>query len=223
MKKQKKFTLIELLVVIAIIAILAAMLLPALSKARGKARAISCINNLRGIGQGNILYSSDNNEYYLYYKRSKVDEGNVPPPAMLYSYVGNDWRIYVCPSDPSPCTSFWFASNYAEENAEDIQKNGFSTMWSQEMTYRSAFKKSYIPAPSINAFFSEGSDSLSPTWQVLDLNYLGRSPVTTYGYRIDWDHFGKANIWYCDGHVGTHSLAGFSQHMAWKAGTTAGK
>ena len=62
--KKKTFTLIELLVVIAIIAILASMLMPAVSKARNKAEEISCVNNMKGLGTVLLIYMANNKNFF---------------------------------------------------------------------------------------------------------------------------------------------------------------
>ena len=129
MIKLLRFTLIELLVVIAIIAILAAMLLPALSKAREKARAISCTSNCKQLALGLQIYVQENEDSLVYggYYVGNTSTG-LPVPTSWNNptgFTGNNWYSYLypqigdvkaftCPSKPAYTypTHFGLAYNW---------------------------------------------------------------------------------------------------------------
>ena len=130
MNFRKNFTLIELLVVIAIIAILAGVLLPALSKARETSRKISCVSRIKNLALAELMYSEDNRAStsgaWDLYKRGSANKENSnwiqyrgsfnldPAQGVLFPYA-NDDTIYRCPSS---------RTNYAA----DYAKNGWSSL-----------------------------------------------------------------------------------------------
>ena len=103
--RRPGFTLIELLVVIAIIAILAAMLLPALSRAKAKGRQTACTNNLRQIGIATAMYLNDFKAYPGDYS---VKAGCYVWPTRLLAYMSNNRQAFSCPAAP-PNT--WWDTN----------------------------------------------------------------------------------------------------------------
>jgi prepilin-type N-terminal cleavage/methylation domain-containing protein/prepilin-type processing-associated H-X9-DG protein len=125
MKSYRAFTLIELLVVSAIIAILAAMLLPALSRAREKAQAAYCLNNLKQWGLATQLYVNDNEDYLpnegfgnpsSYAQFTNGWYYLLPQVLSLPSYWEQEWRtnaavepnrsVWICPNNKRRSTGF---------------------------------------------------------------------------------------------------------------------
>ena len=118
MNRVLRFTLIELLVVIAIIAILAAMLLPALSKAREKARQASCASNLKQCALGLAMYIDDSvNTFPVGCASWKLANGSTSEwHNALKDYIG-DAKSYICPSKTSLSRGYGCTINYSNWNS----------------------------------------------------------------------------------------------------------
>ncbi|MBR4674230.1 MAG: DUF1559 domain-containing protein [Victivallales bacterium] len=211
--KALHFTLIELLVVIAIIAILAAMLLPALSKARAKARQVACTNNLKQLGLYISMYANDYDDSYWSSNSSENGRSISWIHRLIFSeYLSEtDISMYRCPGNAfryNGATKWWPGFAYG---GVYTQYHGGQFPLTSGIISKYGTSSLLLLADSGKAY---GDDCQT--------DYKGGTPyphLLYYKYKfysyIFAEHMGKANILLADGHAASGKSEEINSQYAW--------
>jgi prepilin-type N-terminal cleavage/methylation domain-containing protein len=193
--EKRAFTLIELLVVIGVLAILAALLLPALARAKERGRQASCINSVRQQTLAVLMYADENRDILPPTAYNDANDNEVDWPSLLDPYLNYVAKIHLCPSDRN-----------SQINSYGLNELAFVDLTDPDPGPPTRLASFHSPTMSImQGDIGTEDDFVTPRPDTLKLTAPGSDLNDDKDARPSTRHLGRCDLGFMDGH-GEHLL-----------------